>query len=309
MSAMPSELSDLIRIGDEVAQALVEGRAVVALETSIVAQGFPRPDNLAVGREMAAAARAGGTVPALVAVVDGRVRVGLDDDTLVRIATEDCAKCSARDLAAVVMSGGLGATTVAATTRIAAEAGIAVFATGGIGGVHPGDGPPDVSADLMELSRRPVAVVCSGAKSILDLAATLEALETLGVPVVGHRTDRFPAFHSIDSGLAVPRRCEDPAGIAALARAHWALGGGGLLVCEPPPRDLAIPSAALRGWLAEARAEAAAAGIAGPALTPFLLAALNRLSGGRTLAVNRALAIANAALGARLAVALAEAPD
>ncbi len=301
---MRSEPAGLIRLDDEVAQALGDGRPVVALETSIIAQGFPRPDNLALAREMTDAARAAGAVPALIALIDGRVRVGLDDDALVRIATEACAKVSARDLAAVLMSGGLGATTVASTMRIAAEVGITVFATGGIGGVHPGDGPPDVSADLMELSRRPVAVVCSGAKSILDLPATLELLEALGVPVIGHRTDRFPAFHAVDSGLAAPGRAEDVDEIAAVARVHWALGGGGVLVCEPPPADLAIPTSQLSGWLTAAHEAAASAGIAGPALTPFLLAELNRLSVGRTMAVNRALALANTRLGARLAGAL-----
>ena len=294
----------MIRLDAEVADALEAGRPVLALETSIVAQGFPRPDNLAVGREMAAAARGAGAVPAMIAVVDGGVQVGLDDEMLFRLANEEVLKCSTRDLAATLVSGELGATTVAATTRIAAEVGIRVFATGGIGGVHRGGGPPDVSADLAELARRPLCVVCSGAKSILDLPATLEALETLGVPVIGHGTNRFPAFHAVDSGLAVASRCDEIAAIAALAEAHWRLGGGGLLVCEPPPEDVAVASGQLEIWLARALGEARSASVSGPASTPFLLAALNRISGGATLAVNRALAIANAAVGARLAGAL-----
>jgi pseudouridine-5'-phosphate glycosidase len=295
-----------LRISDEVHQALVEGRPVVALESSIVAQGFPRPQNHAVGREMAAAVRAGGAVPAQVAVIDGAVVVGLDDGELVRLANQDSFKCSARDLGATLASGALGATTVAATARIAAMAGIRVFATGGIGGVHPGAGLADVSADLMEIARAPVAVVCSGAKSILDLAATLETLETFGVPVLGYGVDEFPAFHTGESGLRLEHRIDDAAAAASLLVAHWSLeGAGGLVLCNPPPPELALPAAELDRLLAAAAAEAAAEGVRGGALTPFLLRRLNALSEGRTLAVNHALAVANAGLAAMIASAYA----
>ena len=297
-------LPGFVRVADEVRAALAEAAPVVALESSIVAQGFPRPENLEVGREMLAAVRRAGAVPAQVAVLDGAVKVGLDEAELERLATTEVVKCSSRDIGYAVAQGLAGATTVAATARIAAMVGIAVFATGGIGGVHPAEGPLDVSADLVELTRSPVAVVCSGAKSILDLAATLEALEALGVPVIGFGTDAFPAFHAADSGLALDRRIDRPAELAALMAAHWALlPEAGLLVCQPPPAAVAIEKAELDALVAKAQAEARAAGVRGPALTPFLLQCLNRLSEGRTLRVNRALAVANAGLGAEIAVA------
>ncbi len=293
-----------LQIADEVAQALSEGRAVVALESSIVAHGFPAPRNLTVGREMTAAVAAEGAVPALVAVIDGRIRVGLDDEDLGRLARESCLKCSARDLGFAVATKALGATTVAATARIARIAGIRVFATGGIGGVHPVRGAPDISADLLELSRTPVAVICSGAKSILDLPATLEALEALSVPVVGYATSVFPAFHSADSGLRLDHRVDDAATVAELMRAHWLLeGAGAIVICNPPPAAQAIDRRVLDAMVRQALQEAENAGIQGQALTPFLLADLNARSKGRTLEVNHALAVSNAGLGARIALA------
>ena len=195
---------------------------------------------------------------------------------------------------------------IAATARVAAIAEISVFATGGIGGVHPGPGPADVSADLAELARTPVAVVCSGAKSILDLPATLEALETLGVPVLGFATDELPAFHSPSSGLRLERRVDDAAAAARVMAAHWGIGGvGGLVICNPPPAALSLPASEMEQLIAKASAEASAAGIGGGALTPYLLRRLNALSEGRTLAINHALVVANAKLAATIAIAYA----
>lgn len=291
-----------VRLGDEVAAALLSGRPVVALETSIVAHGLPRPDNLAIGRGMAAAVAAAGAVPALTAVADGAPRLGLDDATLVDLAEGgDVAKASWRDLARLAAAGAMGGTTVAGTAALAAAAGVRVMATGGIGGVHAGAGF-DVSADLEAIARLPLIVVCAGAKSILDLAATLERLESLNVPVLGWRTERFPAFYTIDSGLPVPSVASVDE-LARLARGHWALGGGGLVLAQAPP--VPIDPAALERWTAQAHAVAASRGITGAAVTPFVLAELARASGGRTVAANRALVLANAALAARAATALA----
>lgn len=293
-------------IAAEVRDALADGRPVVALESSIVAQGFPKPQNREVGAAMLAAVHEGGAVPAMTAVIDGRIRVGLDDAGLDRLASEDGIKCSARDLGPALASGALGATTVAATLRIAMVAGIRVFATGGIGGVHPGTGMTDVSADLPELGRCPVAVVCSGAKSILDLPATLERLETESVPVIGVGCDSFPAFHCRDSGLALKYRMDDIDELAGAVVAHWSLpGAGAVLVCNPAPADVALDRGELDDLVAAALAEARDNGVRGDAVTPYMLAALNRLSDGRTLRVNHALAISNAALGAKLSKAIA----
>lgn len=301
-------LGDLVAIDDEVARALGEGRAVVALESSIIAQGFPRPDNLALALEMVTAVRDCGAVPAVTAVVDGSIRVGADDHLLRRLAVEDCLKCGARDLAVARRRGELGATTVSATARIAATVGIRVFATGGIGGVHrrlPGDAAPfDVSADLAELARSPVAVVSSGAKSILDLPATLEALEAFGVPVLGYRCEEFPAFFSTTSGLPVSHSVDDIEQLASILADHWGLAGQGALICAPPPAEFAIAANDVEAWVQKALVRASEAGVAGAAVTPFLLAELRSLSGGRTLTVNRALALNNARLGAQIAVAM-----
>jgi len=297
-----------IETSPEVEAALAAGRAVVALESTIIAHGFPRPDNIEVARAMEAAVREAGAVPATVAVLGGVVRVGLAAAELERLAFgADVAKCSTRDLAFVRATGGDGATTVAATARLAAAAGIAVFATGGIGGVHRGAGTSfDVSADLVELGRTRVAVVCSGAKSILDLAATCEALETHGVAVIGFRCDEFPAFYSRESGLGLTRTVADVTALAAVVRSHRDLDlPGGLVVCNPPPADVALARDELDALVERALSLAAAEGVGGGALTPFLLAALDRLSKGRTRAVNRALAVGNAALAGRLASALA----
>ena len=299
----------LTDVAEEVADALDAGRAVVALESTIIAHGFPRPQNLDLAQALEGEVRRAGAVPATIAVLDGVVRIGLDARGLARIASDEgVQKCSLRDLGPVLAAGGAGATTVAATAHLAAAAGIPVFATGGIGGVHPGNaGPPDISADLVTLARTPIAVVCAGAKSILDVPATLEALETLSVPVIGYRCRRFPGFHSADTDHDVPHRADDVDELAGIVAAHRALElPGAVLVCNPPPEAVAMPREELDALIGAAQAEARAEGISGPGLTPFLLAALERLSDGRTSAVNRALALANAALAGALAVALAD---
>lgn len=293
-----------------VAAAFARGEPVVALESTLICHGLPRPRNLDLARAVEAAVRAEGAVPATVALIDGQIRLGLDDATLVRLAqAEGVAKCSPRDLPLVLAQGSLGATTVAGTIRIAAAHGIRVMATGGIGGVHRGgEASLDVSADLHELARSGVAVVCSGAKIILDLPRTLEVLESLGVPVVGYGSDRFPAFYARDSGLAVPCVADVP-GLARLVRAQAELGWpSGLVVAQPPPADLALPAAELEAWIAVALGEIRAAGIRGAAETPALLAALARRSEGRTVALNEALVLENARLAARLAAAVARQP-
>jgi len=292
---------------DEVAAARACGGPVVALESSIIVQGFPRPDNLALGLALAEAVRAAGATPAILAVLDGRIHVGLNGADLERLATTDgISKAAARDLGPLIARGGSGATTVAASVAIAHAAGLQVFATGGIGGVHPDHGgPADISADLVALSRTPLVVVSAGAKSILDLPATLEALDSLGVPVVGYGTDIFPAFFTADSGLPVPSRLDGVAEVARAFAAHCGLGlQSAMLIANPPPAATALGRAEVDALVAQAGEEARQSGIGGPALTPYLLAALDRLSGGRTRAANRALALANADLAARIAMAL-----
>jgi pseudouridine-5'-phosphate glycosidase len=295
----------------EVRSALAAGAPVVVLESTIVTHGMPRPQNVAVAREVEAVVRANGAVPATVAVVGGHIRIGLPDEVLDRLGTaEDVLKLSRADLPYAVAAGRHGSTTVAATMICAELAGIRVFATGGIGGVHRGvEQTLDISADLEELARTPVAVVCAGAKAILDLPRTIEYLETRGVPVVGYGTDRFPAFWSRDSGLPVPIRLDTPEAIAGLIRAKAALGlEGGVLVANPVPEAEEIPSGEISAHVEAAVAEARRAGITGKAVTPFLLSRLLALTGGRSLAANVALVKNNAVLAARLATALVETP-
>ena len=293
-------------LAPEVAAALAEGGPVVALETTAIAHGLPRPRNLETARAMDAAVRAEGAVPAWIALLDGRARVGLAADELASFANGgDVAKASRRDLGPLLAAGRPGATTVAGTLRIAHLAGIRVFATGGIGGVHRGaETSFDVSADLGALAAAPVAVVSAGAKLILDLQKTLEVLETLSVPVVGYDCDEFPAFYCRSAGLALPARVEGPREAAAVLRAHWALDPGcGLLFANPVPEAAALSRAECEGWIAAALDEAT--GIAGPEVTPFLLSRLAELSGGRTLGANVALLEDNARVAARIARALA----
>ena len=283
----------MLAVSPEVAAALEEKRAVVALETSIVGQGLPAPHNLQAARRCEEAIRAEGGVPATVAVLDGRLRVGLTDEELERIAAGST-KVSTRDLGPALAQGVAGATTVAATMRAATMAGIRFMATGGIGGVHRGR-PADQSADLEELSRSPVAVFCAGAKIILDLALTLERLESLAVPVLGYGTDEFPAFYSRRSGWPVSARVEGSAGAAQALRAAWATGSRGIVVAVPPPAEL-------EGAEEMARAAAAELGhITGAAVTPRLLARVAELSGGRSLDLNVDLVINNARVAAQVA--------
>jgi pseudouridine-5'-phosphate glycosidase len=291
-----------------VADALRAGRPVVALESTLIAHGLPWPHNLHTARAAEEAVRAEGAVPATIAVLGGRPTVGLVDSEIEGLArATGVLKASRRDLAAAVEGGRTAATTVAATMALAARAGIRVFATGGIGGVHKAQGLQplgfDVSADLIELGRTPVAVVCAGAKSILDLPATLEALETLGVPVVGYGCDTFPAFYLTTSGLPVSARVDTPAEAAALLAAHWEWGIGGVVLAQPVPADVALAPDEFAAALAEAERLAAAAGVRGPAVTPFLLGRLAELTGGKSLRANEALIVANAGLAARVAAA------
>lgn len=280
----------------------------MALETAVVAHGLPPPENLEAARSVEAAVSEEGAVPATVGVLDGRALVGLADRELRRFAEAgDAVKASTRDLAAAVSGGRIGATTVAATAHLAVRAGIGVVATGGIGGVHRGGlDSLDISADLTELGRSPVTVVCAGAKAVLDLPRTLEALETLGVPVVGFGTDELPAFYAVESGLRLEHRVETPEEAAEVIRTHRALDlPGGIVFAVRPPEEVALSRGELEALVDRALAEAAAAGVAGKAVTPFLLSALARLSEGRTLEANVALLERNARVAARIAVALA----
>jgi pseudouridylate synthase len=292
----------------EVEQALREGRPVVALESTIISHGMPYPDNLATALDVEAVVREHGAVPATIAIVAGRARAGLDMDCLDRLARgAGVVKASRRDLAAVIASGGTAGTTVAATMYLAHLAGIPIFATGGIGGVHRGaELTFDVSADLLELGATPVAVVCAGAKSILDLPRTLEVLETQGVPVIGFGTDEFPAFFSRHSGLPVDHRLDTPEQLAAVLSEHRGQRQrGGVLVVNPIPTAAELPAAQIEPRIAQAIADAQAAGVTRKEVTPYLLARINELTQGRSLVANVALIRNNAALAARTAVALA----
>jgi len=296
-------------VSGEVAAALAGGRPVVALESTILAHGMPWPRNLETAAAIEADLRAADVVPATIAILDGRLRVGLAGAELERLARgAGIAKASRRDVAALVARRESGATTVAATMMVAAMAGIRVFATGGIGGVHRGvEATMDVSADLYELARTPVATVCAGAKSILDIPRTLELLESLGVPVVGYRSDDFPAFYARSSGCRVDRRCNSAAEIATLLAAQFRLGLGGVLVANPIPEPDALDAAAMEAEIASAVHAADDAGVSGHALTPFLLGRLNAATGGRSLEANVALVRNNAALAGEIARALAAA--
>ncbi len=293
-------------IAPAVQDALAAGEPVVALESSLIAHGLPAPHNLETARAVEAVVRDAGAVPATIALIGGRIRVGCDDAALARLAGDaDIAKASRRDLAPLAATGRDGATTVAATMISAARAGIAVFATGGIGGVHRGaEASFDISADLVELGRTPVAVVCSGIKAILDLPKTVEMLETQGVPVIGFGTDRLAGFYVRDSGLACGARVDTPDEAAAVIEAQRALDLGGLVIANPIAENHAIPADQMEMWLAQALAEADAAGTRGKAITPHLLSRIAALSEGCTLAANIALIKDNARLAAEIAGAL-----
>jgi pseudouridine-5'-phosphate glycosidase len=290
----------VIRVSDEVREALAGGGAVVALETTLVAHGFPPGEGVEVGLESERQVRAAGAVPATVGVLAGEVRIGLTEDELARFAPE-ARKVGPRDLATATVQGAVGATTVGGTLAVARAAGIRVLATGGIGGVHRGfPHPPDVSADLAQLARTPALVVSAGVKSLLDVPATAELLESLGIPVLGFRVDTLPLFYAAAGGPPVSARVEWAEEAARVADAHWQLGGAGLLLGRPPdePLDDVEP------LIEEALAAAAAEGVSGQAVTPFVLAHLHRESGGRTEAANKALVAQNARLAGEVAVAL-----
>lgn len=297
-----------LTFSSEVAAAKADARPLVALESTIITHGMPYPQNLETARAVEAAVREAGAVPATIAAMGGRLHIGLEPAALEALArTGDAMKVSRADLAICLAQKRTGATTVAATMIAAHLAGIGVFATGGIGGVHRGaEVTFDISADLRELSETPVTVVAAGAKAILDLPKTLEVLETLGVPVIAYGQDAFPAFWSRDAGLRAPLRLDSPAEIAAahLMRGHLGLPGG-QLVANPVPEAAEIPRAVIRPVIEQALAEAEAQGIAAKAVTPFLLARIFELTGGRSLAANIALVLNNAHLGARIAAELA----
>jgi len=304
---VPSE-SPVIRSPPEVAAALRDGRPVVALESSVLAQGLPIPANREAARLMVDAVRGNGATPAISAVVRGTATLGLEPDELERFLRRDgVRKVSARDLPAAMVDRADGATTVAASLALARLAPLPVFATGGIGGVHR-EPAYDESADLAELARTPMVVICAGAKSILDLPATMERLETLGVLVVGYRTSDLPGFFTVSTGLPLSARADTPAGVAELFRAQLALRRpAALLVVQPPPVGVALPQQVVDDAVIRALALARDEQVRGAAVTPFLLAEVERATGGRSLATNLALLEANAALAARVAVELSRA--
>jgi pseudouridine-5'-phosphate glycosidase len=288
-----------VRVGEEIREALAAGGAVVALETTLVAHGFPPGEGVDVGRESERQVRAGGAVPATVGVLDGEVVVGLTEEELARFGA-DARKVGPRDLAAAEVQGAIGATTVGGTLAAAQSAGIRWMATGGLGGVHRGfPHPPDVSADLAQLARTRALVVSAGVKSLLDVPATSELLESLGVPVLGYRTGTLPLFYAAAGGPPVSARVESPDEAARIARGHWELGGGGLLLGRPPdePLDDVEP------LIEQALAAAGEKGVSGQAVTPFVLSYLHRESGGRTQHANKALVAQNARLAGEIAAA------
>ena len=301
-------MKDSLEIRDEVRDAHAAKMPVVALESTLITHGLPYPTNVETARAMESAVRESGSVPATIAVLDGRIVVGLANAEIERLAgTEDVVKVSRADLSAVVATKRMGATTVASTMMVAAMAGIRMFATGGIGGVHRGgESSMDVSADLTELGRTQVAVVCAGAKAILDLPRTLEVLETLGVPVVGFETKEFPAFYCRESGLELLHSVPTPQEAANIMKAQWGMGGaqmGGILFVNPPPKESALQKSEMEVFIEKAVTTAALQGVNGKAVTPFLLREVSRLSEGKTLKANVALLISNARLAGRIAAA------
>jgi pseudouridine-5'-phosphate glycosidase len=301
------ELRHLLEVRPEVAVALAEGRAVVALESTVIAHGLPWPVNLETARALEATIRAEGAIPATIAVWQGRPIIGLNDEELTALArSRDVLKASSRDLGWTIAQRRTAATTVAATMRLAALASIRLFATGGIGGAHPPGDSWDISADVRELARTAVAVVCAGAKSVLDIPRTLEILETEGVPVLGYGVEQFPAFYVRSSGEPVAGRVDTPEEAAATLAAHWVLGGAGVVLAQAVDESVALGADECNAALARAEDQARQAKVRGPALTPFLLARLAEITQGRTLQANRALLLANVRLAARVALAFAQ---
>ena len=302
-------LKQFMDITPEIEEAVRTGKPVVALESTILSHGMPYPENLGFAREVEKIIRAEGAVPATMAVIDGRLKAGLTEEELVRMCeAKDVLKVSRRDLPIVVAKKLTGATTVSTTMILANLAGVHVFATGGIGGVHRGgEDSMDISADLQELAHTPVAVVCAGAKMILDIGRTLEYLETMGVPVLGLDTDDFPAFYCRRSGFGVDYNAKTPADVAAIAKAKWDMGlGGGLLIGNPVPEEYAMDFDAMSATIDRALAMAEEAGVKGKNITPFLLAHIVELTGGDSLKTNIQLAFNNARAAARIAVELAK---
>lgn len=300
-------VKDYIQLSEEVQQAQASGQPLVALETTIISHGMPYPQNVATARELEHIIRAQGAVPATIALIDGNICVGLSDAQLERLGSEpDVAKVSRRDFASILAARRTGATTVAATMIAAALAGIRVFATGGIGGVHRGgEHSMDISADLTELARTSVAVVCAGCKSILDIGRTLEYLETQGVPIVGYGSHEFPSFFSRSSGYGVDMRYDSAAEIAAMLRVKWVLGlAGGVIIANPVPEADALPFEEMEKVITLALALAEQNGVRGKDVTPFLLKSIVDLTDGRSLKTNIALVRNNARLAAQIAVAL-----
>lgn len=307
-STLPPVLSDYLEMLPEVSGALATGAPVVALESTIVTHGMPYPQNMEMAAGVEALIREGGAVPATIAVMDGRLKIGLDAGELEKLAkTKGAMKLSRADLAFALASGHAGGTTVAATMMASQLCGIEVFATGGIGGVHRGAGDSfDISADLREFARSSVITVCAGAKAILDMAKTLEFLETEGVPVIGFGTSDFPAFWSRTSGLKAPLRLDDASAVARLWSVRKAIGQpGGMLVANPVPEEDEIPAGEMRRHIEDALADADENGIGGKAVTPYLLSRILELTGGRSLAANIALVRSNARVAAQIAVAIA----
>ncbi len=297
-----------LSVSPEVAAALAAGQPVVALESTIITHGMPYPQNLEMARKVEGIVREGGAVPATISISQGKLRVGLADDDLVALARfgKEAAKASRRDVAAILLSGGFAGTTVATTMQISALAGIEVFATGGIGGVHRGaESTFDISADLEELARTRVAVVCAGAKAILDIAKTLEVLETRGVPVIGYRTDDFPAFWTRSSGYRADHRLDTPEQVAALIETQFGLGMGGILIGNPILEADALDAEMIESTIEAAIIDSERAGISRKALTPYLLGRIFELTGGESLISNIALVENNARVASAIALALA----
>jgi len=289
----------------EIARALKLALPIVALESTVVTHGLPHPENLHLARDMESAVQEEGAIPATIAILNGQVRVGLTQAEVEELSKAKAIKVSRRDFATAIVKKAHGGTTVAGTMLVAQQAGIQVFATGGIGGVHR-EAPFDISTDLQSLADTPMIVVCAGAKAILDLPATLEYLETMGVPVVGYQTEEFPAFYSRESGLKVSVKLDSPEEIVAFAKAHWGMGlNSAVLVTNPIPKLTAIPKNVMDPIIDKASEEAKQKGIHGQALTPFLLQRINELTDGRSLQANLSLLLNNARLAAQIARVLA----
>jgi pseudouridylate synthase len=302
---MRTQFSKHFMVAPQVARALAENIPVVALESTVISHGLPYPDNLTLAKDMEAVVSKNGAVPATIALIDGNITVGLSDELLERLATDkNLAKISTRDLSSVISKGQSGGTTVAASIFIAHAVGIKVFATGGIGGVHR-DASFDISMDLLQLAQTPIIVVCAGAKAILDLPATLEYLETHGVPVIGFRTSEFPAFYSRHSGLPTSTSAETPNDVAQLAAIHYSLGlKSALLIALPIPEQEEIPTEEIQGVIERALKDAKEAGIHGQHVTPYLLSRVSELSDQKSLRANLALLKNNARIAAQIACAI-----